>query len=201
MNPNDKLVAAYLRRLERALADLPRARRRELGEEISEHIAAARAQLPAESEAEVRTILERLGEPEEIADDARERLGIALAKPGAREVWTVILLPLGGLAYGIGWLVGVVLLWTSPVWTRAEKLVGTLVLPGGLLPAFLLVQRSVRPACEEGKTDCPDGGLTLEAVALIALVVLPFVCAAYLGWRLQRKSKTFDAWRTPGATA
>jgi hypothetical protein len=68
----DHLVDDYLKRLNAELADLPRARRRELVEEISEHIAAARSELAAPSGAEIRMILERLGEPEDIAAEARE---------------------------------------------------------------------------------------------------------------------------------
>src|SRR5688500_20053926 len=44
------------------LSDLPRARRRELVQEISEHIEEARSGLEAQTEAEMRTLFERLGE-------------------------------------------------------------------------------------------------------------------------------------------
>jgi hypothetical protein len=50
--------------------------------------------------------------------------------------WTVVaLLPIGGLIPGLGWLVVMLLLWTSRVWTYREKLVATLALPGGPLIA------------------------------------------------------------------
>jgi HAAS len=51
----DRLVEDYLKRLKRELGDLPRARRRELTDEIAGHIAEARANLDVESEAEIRT--------------------------------------------------------------------------------------------------------------------------------------------------
>ena len=67
----DKLVDDYLDRLEQELADFPAARRRELVQEISEHIAEARAGLPDESEADVRNLLDRMGDPVDISDEAR----------------------------------------------------------------------------------------------------------------------------------
>ena len=80
----DRHVERYLKRLDADLADLPRARRREIVDEIAEHIAEARADLPAESEAETRSLLERLGDPADIAAEARQRLDVPVARPGGR---------------------------------------------------------------------------------------------------------------------
>jgi uncharacterized membrane protein len=68
----DKLVADYLKRLDAELRDIPRARRRELQQEIFEHIAEARADLEKEDESGVRELLDRLGDPEDIAAEAQE---------------------------------------------------------------------------------------------------------------------------------
>ncbi|KJF15561.1 hypothetical protein [Acidithrix ferrooxidans] len=54
-------------------------------------------------------------------------------RTGPREWVSVALLLLGGFVVGLGWFAGLILLWSSRVWTRKQKLVGTLVLPGGLL--------------------------------------------------------------------
>jgi hypothetical protein len=56
------------------------------------------------------------------------------------DVFTPIVLLVGGLLIPIlGWALGVVLLWTSGAWTRRDKLIGTLVIPGGLmLPVSML---------------------------------------------------------------
>ena len=48
-----------------------------------------------------------------------------MKRRGGREWTTVALLPLV-------WVVGVVLLWRSRAWTLRDKLIGTLVVPGGL---------------------------------------------------------------------
>ena len=67
----DRIVEEYLSRLRAALGDLPRARRRELVREISDHIAEGRASLPKDDEAAVGALLERLGDPDDIAAEAR----------------------------------------------------------------------------------------------------------------------------------
>ena len=86
----------------------------------------------------VRNVLDRLGEPDEIADDARHRLGLQRrGRPG--EIFALIGLLVGGFVFVIGWFVGLALLWVSDAWTTREKLVGTLVVPGGLLPAAFVL--------------------------------------------------------------
>ena len=77
----DKLVERYLKHLEIELDDLPRDRRREIVDEIAGHIAEARTALAHESEAGVRNILEGLGDPADIAADARERFEVQPLAP------------------------------------------------------------------------------------------------------------------------
>ncbi|MDA0180005.1 hypothetical protein OJ997_06840 [Solirubrobacter phytolaccae] len=60
------LAEDYLERLDRAAAHLPRARRRELVDDIEAHLLEALS--PEPSDAEVREVLARLGAPEEIVD-------------------------------------------------------------------------------------------------------------------------------------
>lgn len=197
MNPTpDSLVEEYLDRLDDELSDLPRARRRELVQEISEHVTEARAELPAESGAGIRNLLDRLGDPADIAADARERFGVLPKKRGLLEIATLVLLLVGGVVLPvIGWLVGVVLLWVSSVWSTRDKLIGTLVVPGGLaLPLFLTVfagsTSSTRSCVQEigrpstltcsGTSPGPD----LVAIAGVALLALaPLVTTAYLARR------------------
>ena len=54
-----------------------------------------------------------------------------------REVITIGLLLVGQVLGGIGWVVGVGLLWWSSVWRLRDKLLGTLVVPGGLPMGFV----------------------------------------------------------------
>lgn len=73
---NDSLVAEYLARVSRATAALPSDRRDELVHDLREHIETSRADLPVETEAQVRGILERLGDPSAIARAAAEDVGL-----------------------------------------------------------------------------------------------------------------------------
>ncbi len=188
------LARDYLKRLKKAAANLPRARHNELIEKIESQLSEA---LPAgASEAKARSVLERLGEPEQIIAEAST--GQAPARAGIREWLAVSLLLFGGFALIIGWFVGAVLLWGSRIWTTRDKLIGTLLVPGGLLPAFILFAAGVQ-TCKRGFlpatrthparsiTHCtPDISPTLGVVmilALIALIVLPIVGAVYLSRR------------------
>lgn len=216
MNDTGALVADYLRRLEKELSDLPRPRRRELVEEISEHINEARTGLESQSEAEIRTLLDRLGDPADIAAEARERFGIQPKKSGAVEVGALILLPIGGVIVPIlGWVVGVILLWISEVWSKREKLIGTFLVPGGLaLPVYLIgfFSLDAGESCVSNRgpgarirETCSGGASSLESILLvlilILLVVTPLVTTAYLARRMRRRSKSDARWTTPSTVS
>jgi uncharacterized membrane protein len=207
----DKLVDRYLKHLDVELDDLPRDRRREIVDEIAGHIGEARAELEHETEADVRNILEGLGDPAEIASDAHERFDVRPAastapyKPGWMEVGALVLLLVGGLIVPIvGWLIGVILLWVSNAWNVRDKVIGTVFVPGGLLlPIFLWFSSlefssggsvcDVDPAtgrefnCREFG-DASSTGLTdvLAFVLFVAVLVAPIVTTAYLTYRLRR---------------
>lgn len=201
----DDPVKKYLKQLDAELADLPRGRRHEIVEEISEHIAEAQAQRPDQSEADTRTLLERLGDPADIAAEARQRFDVPVARPGWQETAALVFLLVGGFLFIVGWFVGLVLLWTSSVWTARDKLVGTLIVPGGLaLPAWLftfwaLGAQEGRPVCGGGATDpftgktlgtCTGGGGGSIAPVLFGfacLVIAPLITTAYLALRMRRR--------------
>ena len=198
----DRLVEDYLDRLERELQDFPSARRRELVQEISEHIAEARAQLESESEADVRNLLDRMGDPADIVAEARGEAPPApvVAPPakggsGALDIVAMIILLIGGIVLPVvGWLVGVVLLWISNSWTTSEKLIGTLVVPGGLAPAvYLSLAAGYVESCGGpvgGPVTCtgaPSPGMrAVGIVVVLALFVLPLVTTAFLARRRAR---------------
>lgn len=194
----NRLVDEYLRRLDRALHDLPRDRRGEIVQEIKEHIEQALSELGSPNEAEVRGVIDRIGEPEDIAAEAQASLGLRPPRAGALEVAGLILLAVGGLIALVGWVVGVVLLgvspsWTwlivpligwvvgvvlllvSPSWTWREKLVGTLLIPGGLFTPLAVGL---------------GAGLALPVGAgvlvLLFLLMAPIASVAFLAWRLRR---------------
>jgi uncharacterized membrane protein len=202
------LARDYLKRLKKAAANLPRARRKELIEEIESHLSEA---LPAgASEAEALNVLERLGEPADIVAEAGTGQAPA-ARAGLNEWLAIPFLLIGGFIFVVGWFVGVVLLWSSRIWTVRDKLIGTLVVPGGLATgAFLFLfaapssmevttcSGSVMPVGTHGTkvgksvSHCVEtgsgGGVNYLALTLsvILFVVLPILAAIYLGRRATR---------------
>lgn len=174
-----RLIQDYLKDLENEAAMLPTRTRRNLLTEIRAHLREAIAE-GASGEADVRNLLDGLGNPREIVAAARSDMGepSVVARPGLREAGAILLLVVGGIVPPvIGWLVGVALLWSSKAWTPRHKLLGTLVVPGGLLAPVLLL------SLQTGWTLSPWIGVPL----LIVLVVAPIVVAVHL-WRTAFRS-------------
>jgi len=223
----DSLVDDYLAHLHAASRALPPDRAWELVEGIREHISAARTEGAAGDEAEVRAMLARLGTPEEIVAAAQEAAGTPgasspfrppaprLEQPGTgREAAAVTCLTAGSLVPLVGWVVGVVLLWTSGRWRTWEKMLGTFVVPGG--PGLVMLLGLTMPArvCTgttsgsvmvvggpggtqttelptTSVTSC-SGGFPLsgraELAVLVALLVAPFVVGVFLYTRARRRA-------------
>jgi hypothetical protein len=185
----DALILRYLQDLESQLGDLPTNRRQELLDEVGEHIAAARAELDPETEAGVRTLLERLGDPADIAAEARERSGIQ--PPPTRpatprlELAALVLLVIPFL----GWVVGVVLVWLSRLWTTGDKLVGTI---GGLSWVAAGLGGIMTSAGGSTAVGSEPLGPTETSVLAVVVFVVPFVlpvaAAIYLGIRLRSRT-------------
>ncbi len=159
-------VQAYLARLDAASAGLPPGRRAELRAEILSHLADAVP--PDADDQQVRAALDRLGAPEdivaaEVGDDAPRP---AQDRPTGttHEAVAVVMLTVGSVVPVAGWLVGLVLLWTSRVWTTREKLLGTLVFPGGpALGLFVAAPLALftAEACARVSTTDPATGATV----------------------------------------
>ena len=174
------LAEDYLRRLRRAGRGLPPERLRDLVSEIEGHLSEAIP--PDASDHEALEVLERVGPPGEIVEAEQPAAQPAADRRGLVEWAAMILLPLGGFAFGIGWLVGLILLWSSRVWTTRDKLIGTLIIPGGLATGVLVFLWLNAAAARSG------GGLsTAMTVVYIALAVVlflgPIVSAVYLAHR------------------
>ena len=195
----DQLVDDYLKELKHELSGVPRARRRELLDEIAGHIADARASLEDNSDAEIRNLLQRLGDPAEIAAEERARSGVVPRRAGAVEIFALIGLLVGGFVFAIGWFVGLVLLWVSDAWTTGEKLVGTLVVPGGLATAFVFFTYPASGERCSGESDPATGAfietcsggpsalrLALGIALAVFLVVGPLFTTVFLARRMRR---------------
>jgi len=177
----DPGVASYLDRLRAASREMPPSRREELVAEIRAHIDAASSARGADGPAAIRNILDRLGPPEEIAAAAlsERHSHSAYPEPGprhrglsVRDLAAVLLLPFGGLIFLVGWFVGVVLLWTSEDWTVRHKVIGTLVLPFGVVFPLAL-----------GALPGPGQPAWLGASIFVALLAAPIISAGWLASR------------------
>ncbi|MGI5485044.1 HAAS signaling domain-containing protein [Streptomyces lavendofoliae] len=202
-----ELFEDYLRRLEVAVRHLPPVQRRELVAEIRDHLYTSLAEEERPGPAELRNILERVGDPQEIAEaalipPATSRPGGELEEEGPDSdsgLLTLSLLLFGGFLCAIGWLVGVALLWSSRRWTVAEKALGTALVPGGLLTPFLA---TILP--DRCTTVIDAGGMIseeqcgrftyipwLDIVAISALWVAPILAAFLIFWRAKRRHGNF----------
>jgi hypothetical protein len=149
--------------------------------------ARARLELDDENEAAVREVLNRFGTPASIASAATGEGSAAWERTEHRlENVTIGWLLFGGLLFGVGWLVGVNRLWRSPTWSRSEKLLGTMVLPGGLLWVFFLAPRQVATA---------SGGVALTGWSWwgVLAFLLPLASAAVLVARRRQFHKLSHA--------
>jgi uncharacterized membrane protein len=207
----DQIISGYLSRLEVAVRTLPGGRGAELLDVFREHIAEARARVVDENDADLLNILDRLGDPDDIVAEERARLDAGNPAPtdtrSLLDIMTVV-------ALLIIWPVGVVLLWMSDAWSTRDKLIGTLLPPGGslgvlvfgvLLGGSLPIGGCVGSVSTSGSpggpvsapvyaTTCPnavitaavDAGHVLVIVLAVALLVMPVLTALYLGLRLRR---------------
>jgi hypothetical protein len=184
----DRLIDDYLRRLEHAAAHMQRARRAELVAEIRGHIETALRQEQAVGEAAVRNVLDRLGPPEEIVEAEPP------SPPGDRRTGVLEIVALLALIVPfIGWLIGIVLVFASRVWSRRDKLIGALLLFGPILllsVGFTVAgpsgsEESVSPGhVEEPAVETTSSPGPAELGLVLFVAGLP--SALYLGWQLRR---------------
>ncbi len=169
----DKLVRRYLAQLDAALQGVEASRREEILADVHEHIEEGRAGLDPDDAASVRTLLHRVGDPAAIAAEA------GAPPPGSRrwDAWAPWLIIFGFIASGLGWIAGVLILWTSPTWSHRDKLIATFVPPAGLVALFFGLVATLRAAAAcpgpttLASTTCTTKGFTLPLGVAILLVV------------------------------
>jgi uncharacterized membrane protein len=199
----DTLVDRYLKDLDAELQGLPASQRQEILDEVGEHVAAARAAMGADTEAGVRAVLERLGDPADIAAEARERFGLPAEPARPATPWLEIIALVLLVIPFLGWLVGVVLVWVSRRWTIRDKVIGTL---GGMswVVAGLgtIMVRAVNISLSASGSGTPVGSpgpiestgpSVVEVILFVAPFVLPIAAAIYLAVRLRGLAGTRPA--------
>ena len=125
--------------------------------------------------------------------------GLAPAGWTGLEIAAVVVLAVGGfVAHLVGPVIGLVLAWVSPRWTRREKVVATAVVAVPLLLSLIVVL-GVLVAVFGASADLGLGGVGIftaprqlglaGAFALVALpgIVAPLAAAGYLAARLQSR--------------
>jgi hypothetical protein len=206
------LVDRYLHDLGEALHEMPGRHRDRLVTGVAGQIDEMLPTHP--SEADVQAVLNRLGDPRQVAASERLVLGIKKPKPGWFEWLTIALLLIGGVFSLLGWVAGLVFLWLSWTWPLRDKVVATLLVPGGLLPAtslFLTQFRSGQNCTDQVVLDS-IGHTTLVAhctgshttgteigllVSIALLVIAPTYTAVRLGLHLIRMRRRLSAEHSP----
>jgi hypothetical protein len=171
----DKLVWRYLARLDASLRGVDASRREEILAEVHGHIEEGRTGLDPDDAASVRTLLDRVGDPAAIAAEA------GAPPPGSRrwDAWAPWLIIFGPVASGLGWVAGMLILWTSPTWSRRDQLIATLVPLAGLMALFfgLLAALRATAGCSghalalHASAGCTAKGFTLPLGVAILLAV------------------------------
>jgi hypothetical protein len=132
----------------------------------------------------------------DIAAEARERLGIPAAPTKPATPWLEVIALVALVISFLGWVVGVVLVWLSRLWTTRDKLIGTL---GGL--SWVVAGLGGLSMSARGSTTVGSGppGPTETSLLAVVLFVVPFLlpiaAAIYLGFRLRTHAHTPQAAR------
>ena len=113
--------------------------------------------------------------------------GVGMTKTLAFRNASTIASLLGGiLIFGLGWFVGLALLWTSPTWRVRDKVLATLVVPGGLPMALIIAAFGV------------PGTVAARVPGLVAMMQLALIIAP-VGVAVSLARHAFGPGRRPGS--
>jgi hypothetical protein len=181
-----EILGGYLALLEQRAWILPASRRRELIADIRQHIADARAALDAELDADLLTLLDRLGDPADIVAAAAGRIDGWREPPRAGPLELLALLSMVPC-----FPVGLVATWFSRCWSLRDKVVATLLSPllaVGLTALLLGLGLALKEVPAGSAVRGPLGavvvGLTYLVFAAFVLSMCSISAISYLGFRL-----------------
>ncbi len=122
-----QVVSGYLAELDRELSDVT-------GDVRQGIVAGIAEELQGLDAAAAASRISSLGDPAFIAAEARAGAEGPAAPRASEQRWyvvvTTVLLEFGGLVVPVaGWVVGIMLLWASSLWTRGEKILATIAPP------------------------------------------------------------------------
>jgi len=171
---DDPHVLQYIDDLSARLRDLPKSERVEIVQGVEDHI-----RTEIRGGASIAHVLRGLGTPAEVAASANA--GGGGNRHGDSTLYlisTTCLLLIGGFVIGAGWFVGVFLLWASKSRRLIEKVVCTLVWPGGLAAALISLYVPVDSRTRSfpsGEYTEHAGGDPWTVVYIVALFVIPVI--------------------------
>ncbi|MDA8218527.1 MAG: hypothetical protein M0Z94_13010 [Dehalococcoidales bacterium] len=199
-----RLIDDYQNRVNRELVDVPGGARRELLEDLRNHIEEAWASAPEKNRATLLNIFDRLGEPENVAREERERLGLAEQPPergpDALAIAAIVLMV-------VFWPIGVILVWLSSRWRTVDKAIATALPVLGLVLLISLtavantsyqgtVHVAEQPVVTGGEEQAPASqpaqgngvGIVIgEILAMYGFIGAPWTAAIYLAARLRAR--------------
>jgi len=180
----DLLLDDYLHRLGQAARRLPSWQRHLFLDEAAAQIDADLGTGAEVDLEQMRALLNRLGHPDSLV----RATALVTDWPSSQELAAVVTLLIGGVVVPVvGWLVGVVLLWASPRWRFGDKLLGTLIWPGGLawLGVLLWIAITLVPSALD-----PARAVLLLAVLAPAACVPPVLVSVRLLHRACRPASS-----------
>jgi hypothetical protein len=81
--------------------------------------------------------------------------------------WAPWLIIFGPVASGLGWIAGMLILWTSPAWSRRDQLIATFVPLAGLVALFFGLVAALRGSAGcTGHADPPDADASSATLPL-----------------------------------
>lgn len=161
-----QLIDEYLESVSRALDEAGVGAKHSIVEGLREHI---ENEISRRSDVDVRSLLGEIGSPSDIASAAGD--GEPNSPVGEWREWVaVVLVLLGGYVWGIGWVVGIILIWNSDAWRLRQKVLATFIVPGGLSAAWWWFLATSGPS---GCTSAHSNGVTLFSHCVAAPVAEP----------------------------
>lgn len=150
MGVDDSAVErAYLDEVEQAVAARDADTAQQIRAEIATHIAESRSDAEERgASVSIHDIIAEIGDPLAIAAEvpisqealrtAPSSISLFARLEPMTYVWVVCLVIVVGTSlYFIGWALGMLMMWTSSLWTRRVKIWATALLPACFLAAFL----------------------------------------------------------------
>lgn len=181
-------VRSYLARLDAALVSVPADLARDVRSGIEEELSGLDA-------ATASARMKELGDPAFIAAEVRDAASPAADQdPGADRplaetrgftITAGLIVAVGGMVVPlVGWIVGIVMVWMSPIWRRGEKWVATLVSPLVSVLTFL-IGLVIAWVNEEAAATYPlmYGYLNFGHIALLAFPASAALVGLWLLWR------------------